>query len=136
MKIKDILQYNNDMDALLNKKLPIKVSFCIIKNKNNFKEILKNFDEERKLLIKRYGKRDKEQNLIIDEEGKVEIEDINSFTKEINELLQIEEDFLIYSFSIKELDNYEIEKYDILTPKELSLLSFMITDEEDEEQII
>ena len=132
IKIKDILQLYNSIELLINKKLPIKVSFIISKNRKKLLQIKDLFEQQRQNLIKNYAEKDKNNEIIIDENNKVKILNIKSFEKEYNNLLNMEQEIMFDKFLLSDLQMCENNNYnfDILTTKEITILLNMIEEEE------
>lgn len=130
MKIKltneRIVDSVDTLKELNNAKLPVKVAYAITKNINKIDNELKAYIEEKSKLIDKYGEKDKEGKLKIDEKGNIPLkkEYIEDYNKDIKELLSIE----------NEIDIHMIELYDLLnsnysiSPAELTVIDFMIND--------
>ena len=108
----------NLLGNLTHKQLPIKVSYAIAKNISKIEKEL-----ERQKLIDKYCLKDEEGNLI-DENNQFKIADGNleSWNKDMNELLDIEIDINIHKFSKDDLFNSNCN----ITPAELMLIDYMI----------
>lgn len=113
----------NLLGNLTHKQLPIKVSYAIAKNISKIEKELEIYDKERQKLIDKYCLKDEEGNLI-DENNQFKIADGNleSWNKDMNELLDIEIDINIHKFSKDDLFNSNCN----ITPAELMLIDYMI----------
>ena len=102
----------NLLGNLTHKQLPIKVSYAIAKN-------ISKIEKE----LEKYCLKDEEGNLI-DENNQFKIADGNleSWNKDMNELLDIEIDINIHKFSKDDLFNSNCN----ITPAELMLIDYMI----------
>ena len=111
----------NLLGNLTHKQLPIKVSYAIAKNISKIEKELEIYNKERQKLIDKYCLKDEEGNLI-DENNQFKIADGNleSWNKDMNELLDIEID--IHKFSKDDLFNSNCN----ITPAELMLIDYMI----------
>lgn len=119
-----ILNDANFLTALIQRQFPVKVSYAISKNVSKIESELNIYNKEREKIIDKYCKRDKEGNLLIDENNNYSIEDenIDICNKELNELLDIEIDVNIHKFKLDDLmcGNYE------MSPSEMVLIDYMI----------
>ena len=113
----------NLLGNLTHKQLPIKVSYAIAKNIYKIEKELEMYNKERQKLIDKYCLKDEEGNLI-DENNQFKIADGNleSWNKDMNELLDIEIDINIHKFSKDDLFNSNCN----ITPAELMLIDYMI----------
>ena len=118
-----ILNDANLLGNLTHKQLPIKVSYAIAKNISKIEKELEIYNKERQKLIDKYCLKDEEGNLI-DENNQFKIADGNleSWNKDMNELLDIEIDINIHKFSKDDLFNSNCN----ITPAELMLIDYMI----------
>ena len=113
----------NLLGNLTHKQLPIKVSYAIAKNISKIEKELEIYNKERQKLIDKYCLKAEEGNLI-DENNQFKIADGNleSWNKDMNELLDIEIDINIHKFSKDDLFNSNCN----ITPAELMLIDYMI----------
>ena len=113
----------NTLTALAQKKLPVKVGFAIAKNLNKIESILISYNKEREKIIDKYCSVDKKGNRIINE-NTYAIPAVNKkqFTKDSDDLLDIENNIDIHKFKIDELDGVEIPIV------ELQAIEYMIED--------
>lgn len=106
---------------IIEKELPIKTSFRISRTLKKVQEEYEIYDEKRKSIISKFSKKDKDGK-IIENEGKVTIENTSMFQKEINELDSIEIELDIEKISINDLGEIDI------SPKALILLDSVLED--------
>ena len=116
----------NVLGELNNVKLPVKVAYAITKNINRINIELKPYNEERGKLIDKYGEKDKEGKLKIDEFGNIPIkkEHIEDWNKDMAKLLSIENEIDIHMINLDDLLN---SNYNI-SPAELTAIDFMIAE--------
>lgn len=127
MNIKDIIKYNNSLENILIKKLPIKISFIIAKNKKNMETILEIYNEKRMDLIEKYAVKDDKGEIVIDHNGNAKIDDLKSFTNELEELWSIEQDVNIEYIIFQDLEKCDTDKkFDSLSPLDISQIQWMI----------
>ena len=116
----------NVLGKLNNAQLPIKVAYAISKNVNKIESELKVYNTEKDKLVNKYGEKDKEGKLKVDENGNIPLkeEHIEDWNRDIKELLSIENEIDIYMINLDDLLN---SNYNI-SPAELSAIDFMIND--------
>lgn len=116
----------NALGRLNNAQLPIKVSYAISKNVNKIEKELKVYDTERKKLVNKYGEKDKEGKLKVDENGNIPLkeEHIEDWNRDIKELLSIENEIDIHMIQLDDLLNSDCN----ISPGELETIDFMISD--------
>ena len=114
----------NFLGALTHKQLPIKISYAIAKNVSKIERELEIYNKERQKLIDKYCVKDEEGNNVIDENNQLKIADehLEVWSKDINELLDIEVDIDIHKFNVNDLLNSNCE----MTASELMLIEYMI----------
>lgn len=117
-------QIINSIDSLKNlsgKELDVKTSFIIAKNIKAIDEISDIFVSEKMKLVNKYGTKDKEGNLKVDDNGAVEIakENLKEWNRSLSELLEIENDIDIKVININDLDVR-------ISAQELLAIDFMI----------
>lgn len=122
-----ILNDINTLGAISQKQLPIKVSYAIAKNINKLENELKTYNQERQKLIDKYCLKDENGNNVVDEYNNLKIadENIETWNKEMNELLDIEIDIEIHKFNLDCLINSNIE----MKPAEIMTIHYMIEGE-------
>lgn len=97
--------------------LPAAVAFSIQKNKQNFLAIAGDIETARVGIISKYNINTDNAN-----EFRVAEKDIESANKELAELLRIQEEVKIYTFSIEEIQEAKF------TPLQMEAILFMIKD--------
>jgi hypothetical protein len=108
------------LSKLTNMELPIKLSYAISKNITKINRELVVYNKERQKLIEKYGEKDKEGNLKAKEDGTINILDIDSFNKDLKEILEIETEVDIHVIDLEKVD------VDInITPGEIMLVDYM-----------
>lgn len=102
-------------------RLPIKLSYAVKKNIEIISRELKTYDEEREALINKYGEKDAEGKVKIENNNFI-IKDVENFNKDIQELQSIEIEVDIFDISLDTLLNTNIE----LTSTELTSIEFLL----------
>lgn len=108
------------LSKLTNMELPIKLSYAISKNITKINRELVVYNKERQKLIEKYGEKDKEGNLKAKEDGTINILDIDSFNKDLKEILEIETEVDIHVIDLEKVD-VDIK----ITPGEIILVDYM-----------
>lgn len=110
--MKELLNAKPSLEKILNKDLPMKISYKLSKLARKLDTELKFFDESRKKLFKKYSDDQKQEN------GQVEILDEykETFEKEINDLLDLEIDLnQIQTVKLEDFpDNLELTPIDLM----------------------
>lgn len=108
------------LNKLTNMELPIKLSYAISKNITKINRELVVYNKERQKLIEKYGEKDEESKLKTKEDGTINILDIDSFNKDLKEILDIETEVDIHVIDLEKVD------VDInITPGEIMLVDYM-----------
>ncbi len=108
------------LSKLTNMELPIKLSYAFSKNITKIDRELTAYNKEREKLINKYGEKDEEGNLKTKEDGTINILDIDSFNKDLKEILEIETEVDIHVIDLEKVD------VDInITPGEIMLVDYM-----------
>lgn len=108
------------LSKLTNMELPIKLSYAFSKNITKIDRELTVYNKEREKLINKYGEKDEEGNLKTKEDGTINILDIDSFNKDLKEILEIETEVDIHLIDLEKVDA------DInITPGELIVIDYM-----------
>ena len=99
----------NSIDSLKNlssKELDVKTSFKIAKNIKVIDEISNIFVEEKRKLVSKYGTKDEEGSLKVDDNGVAEIDkdNLEEWNRSYSELLEIENDIDIEKIKLSDLD--------------------------------
>lgn len=122
MKIKNEVLINSIgvLSKLTNMELPIKLSYALSKNITKIDRELEVYNKERQKLIEKYGEKDKEGKLKTKEDGTINILDIDSFNKDLKEILEIETEIDIHTIDLENI-NTDIK----ITPGELMIIDYM-----------
>lgn len=120
----EILKFVNGCVSLRKKKLPVKLGYAIKKNLAAVGDAGNAYDAERQELLEKYAAKDKDGKFIV-EDGRYSIEDQESFSKDLDELLVIETEVGIQTVSMEEIEKCEDPRYDALTVEDLETLEIM-----------
>lgn len=110
----------NVLSKLTNMELPVKLSYAFSKNITKIDRELTIYNKERQKLIEKYGEKNEEGNLKTKEDGTINILDIDSFNKDLKEILEIETEIDIHVIDLEDA-NTDIK----ITPRELMNIDYM-----------
>lgn len=135
MTNKQINNLYNGINDLKDKKLPIGVSFVLTRNSKILKDIFDDIDESRLEIIRQYCVKDDDGNLIVEENGDVQIppENVDHFNNDISELLNRDTEITLEKLSMEDIKKCDLDKYDSLTLKEFEVLEQLVEDNNDNE---
>lgn len=124
LKNKQIVVFLNTYEEMKGKKLPVKFGYAVKKNASALKDAAVAYTAERKEILDRYAKKDKNGKNIVEDNCYV-ISDQEEYAKEIEELLEIETEAEIQKVSEEIIEKCDDPRYDPLTLEELAALEFM-----------
>lgn len=125
MKNYEIINIINALNEIGNKRLPAKVGFAIAKNQMELERIYKTYNAQREKLVDSYAQKDEEGNRVTAESpDQIMLTDPKAFAKELQELLEADNEIGIHKIDFSELEYGE--KYDLLTVAEIKALEFMV----------
>lgn len=127
MKItnRQLISIYNGTGPVRQKRLPVKVGFAISKNLSAMDGAAEAYTAEQRKILDKYCEKDGSGNYRTEDDRYV-LTDQKAYTEEMNELLGIETDIQIQTVTIDEIAKCDSDKFDALTPDELSLLDFMV----------
>ncbi|MGL4571976.1 MAG: hypothetical protein ACRCVJ_13025 [Clostridium sp.] len=113
------------LSLLIGMELNIKVSYAIAKNVDRVERELKVYNTEKQKLIDKYGVKDKDGNIIVNENGTIDIAEdkVEQWNLDANELLAIESDVDIHLINPEDLYKCDCT----ITPGELMKISFLFS---------
>ena len=128
VKISDLLNGTDALKKLSETELKAKLAWQVGRLLKAADAEIQSFNEARLNLIKKYGEKDENGELITDENDNCKItqESINDFTNELNELVESEIEINANKINIDSLGDKEF------TPSEISQLEVFIDFDEDE----
>lgn len=117
-----ILNDSKKLEDISKRKFPVKVSYAISRNISKINSNLKIYDKERQKLIEEYSIKDKDGKTKINKDNQInlQLDRLDEWNRDNNELCNIEFEIDIYKFSIDALEGYD------MAPEELMLLDYMI----------
>ena len=124
LKNKQIVVFLNTYEEMKGKKLPVKFGYAVKKIASAWNDAAAAYTAERKEILDRYAKKDKNGKNIVEDNCYV-ISDQEEYAKEIEELLEIETEAEIQKVSEEIIEKCDDPRYDPLTLEELAALEFM-----------
>lgn len=130
VKISELLNSTESLQKLAETKLKAKLAWQVSKLLKSADKEIQEFNETRMNLVKKYGEKDEQGELITDEKGNCKILEggINDFTSELNELVGSEVEISANKISINDLENIDF------TPAEMANLEPFVDFKEEEEK--
>ena len=127
IKIQDLLNSTDALQKLSKMNLKARLAWQVAKLLKVVDEEMQDFNKTRVEVIRKYGNKDENGELITDEKGncKVEGENLGSFTKELNELTDT-----MLSLNVNRLKIKELEELDFTPAEMVQLEPFIDMDEE------
>ena len=117
ISLREVVDMKQSLESLLKLSLPAKVSFRLGKVFRQIQQEQRDFEGQRENLIRKYGSENKDKN-----EVRVLNENIDSFMKEVNSLLEEKISINYEPMSISDLNNVSISVED------MSVLSLFFKD--------
>lgn len=129
MKLKDVLEINNNIKSVVEKRLPVRVGFVLMRNMRSINSVAQDFEEKRMDVVAKYANRDDSGEVIVNEDGGVLITDVQAFNSDLTELLETDVDLNLDVVTLEDLQKCDEDGYDALTPLEISAIEFMLQEE-------
>ena len=127
VKISDLLNSTETLQKLAQKDFKAKLAWSIARLLKAAEAEIQSFNETRMNLIKKFGEKDESGELITDEKGncKIEPDNIEEFSKELNDLIDTEVEINANKIKMDLLENIDF------TPSDMAILEpFIDMDEE------
>lgn len=128
VKIGELLNSTEALQKLAGTELKAKLAWQVGRILKAAEAEIQSFNETRMNLIKKYGEKDENGELVTDEQGNCKIVegDINEFSNELNDLINSEVEISGNKIKIDDLDKVDF------TPAEMAQLEILIDFGEDE----
>ena len=128
VKISDLLNATETLQKLAQKDFKAKLAWTISKLLKQAETEIQSFNETRMTLVKKYGEKDENDELITDDKGNCKIvqECIDDFSNELDELLNTEVEINANKIQMSLLEDIEF------TPADMAVLEPFVDMEEDE----
>lgn len=126
LKMSDLLNATDTLQKLSQKELKARLALQIARMLKEAEREIQNFNEIRMNLIKKYGEKDENGEIITDDNGNCKIipESVTVFSKELNELVEMEIEINANKIKLDDLDNLDF------TPGEMVALEPFLEEEE------
>lgn len=120
--ITDILNGTEILQKLSNTELKAKLAWQVSRLLKAVDKEVQEFNETRMTVIKKYGEKDENGELVTDDKGNCKIiaEEVNNFTAELNELVTSEIEINANKIKIEDIENLNF------TPAEMNALEAFI----------
>ena len=127
VKISDLLNGAETLQKLSQKDFKAKLAWSIARLLKAAEAEIQSFNETRMNLIKKCGEKDENGELITDDKGncKIRPEEIDSFTKELNELINTEVEINANKINMNLLEDIDF------TPADMAILEPFVEFEEE-----
>ena len=125
MKLKNIENLLMGLKELYEKELSISASYSIVKNIKSVEEEYKIITDKKNKLVNKYGVKDKNGKLVTLENGNIKLNDVESFAKDLDELMEIDSSIDLIKIKFSNLSGIK------LSPKAIMFLEPILTHEED-----
>lgn len=124
--INDLLNSVETLQKIAQKDFKAKLAWSIARLLKSAETEIQSFNETRMNLIKKYGEKDENGELITDEKNncKIKTEDVDTFTDELNELINTEVEINANKIDFNLLENIDF------TPSDMTALEPFIEFEE------
>ena len=128
LKIADLLNSTDVLQKLAGKELKAKLAWQVGRMLKEAEKEIQSFNETRMKLINKYGSKDENGELVMDENNncKIEPESINNFSNELNELIASEIEINAHKIKIDDIENINF------TPSEMAQLEPFVDFDEEE----
>lgn len=125
LKMGDLLNATDTLQKLSQQELKARLALQIARMLKEAEREIQNFNEIRMNLIKKYGEKDESGEIITDDNGNCKIipESVTVFSKELNELVEMEVEINANKIKLDDLDSLDF------TPSEMVTLEPFIEEE-------
>ncbi len=126
IKMSDLLNSTETLQKLSQKELKARLALSIARLLKEAEREIQNFNEVRMNLIKKYGEKDENGELVTDESGNCKIlpDGVETFSKELNDIIGTEIEINANKLRLDDLDNLDF------TPSDMAVLEPFINEEE------
>lgn len=126
VKILDLVNSTETLQKLSQKDFKAKLAWSIARLLKAAEKEIQEFNDTRMNLIKKYGEKDENGELVTDDKGNCKIDNsvLNEFSNELNDLMNTEVEINANKIDIELLENLEF------TPSEMAILEPFVEFEE------
>lgn len=119
LKTDKIVGLYNTLNIFANEKIPFKSAVKIATNIEKLKIINEQFENKRTELIKEYGEKDENGEVIVMDDNRIKIENVEAFNSSFNKILQEEFDLELEELSMNDLEEIKVSANDIYSISEI-----------------
>lgn len=121
MQNRETIEHINALGEFTKDKVPVKLSFAIVKNFNKLQSAYTDCNIARKLLLEKYAERGEDGEIIlIDGREQIAAEHFKQWNEEVAELLAIDVEVNVYTIDLSVIENLELGVSD------MAAIEFMI----------
>jgi len=116
IKLNDVVNSTETFNKIMQQSFKGSLAFKIARLARELDTEMKTFNEERQKIIQKYGKKDENGELIIDENGNISFDktNLNEINQEFNSLLETELEINADKLPMDSMDNFEITPQEML----------------------
>lgn len=114
------------LKELYEKELSMSTSYSIVKNIRSVEEEYKIITDKKNKLVNKYGVKDKSGELVTLENGNIKLNDVESFAKDLDELMEIDSNISLIKIKFNDLSGIK------LSPKAIMFLEPILIHEDDQ----
>lgn len=107
-KMAQVVNAYNWAASMKEKDVPYKAAFLIASNLSNMEKEIKNFEEQKMSMLEKYGKKDSEGKLVINDDKTVELDNKEGFAEDFTKLLECEVEITINKIPMEEMKDLSI----------------------------
>ena len=116
IKLSDIVNATETFNKIMQQSFKGSLAFKIARLARELDKEMQTFNEERQKIIQKYGNKDENGELIIDENGNIKFDNANieEINQEFNSLLETELEINADKLPMDSIDNFEITPQEML----------------------
>ena len=119
LKTNDIIGLFESMSKISDEKMTFKTAVKIATNIDKLRIIYTQFETKRSYLIKQYAQKDENGNVIVMDDNRIKIENINAFNSSISEIMEEEFEIELEELSVQEFEDVKISANDVCNIKKI-----------------
>ena len=117
LKTNDIIGLFESMSKISDEKMTFKTAVKIATNIDKLRIIYTQFETKRSYLIKQYAQKDENGNVIVMDDNRIKIENVNAFNSSISEIMEEEFEIELEELSVDEFEDVKISANDVCNIK-------------------
>lgn len=108
VKMAQVVNAYNWAASMKDKDVPYTAAFLIASNLSNMETEIKNFEEQKMSMLEKYGTKDSDGKLVINDDKTVELENKEAFAEDFTKLLECEVEITINKIPMEEMKDLSI----------------------------